>query len=328
MRCTEIVNILEIARLSELGLTQREIADSVKCGKSTVGDVQKRCRDAGLAYAVASDMTSSELNMLLYPAKVPDREDKYPDWEALHKWLKGGKRRNLQYAWEEYRLREPGGLGYSQYCKKYKAWKEGTGKTVTMVQNHEPGDKAFIDWAGDTLDCVVDPDTGEVHTAHFFVAVLGYSCYPFAEAFPDERMESWITANVHALEWFGGSPRVIVPDNATTAITKPHNYDPKFNPTYLAFAQHEYTAAVFTRLAAVFTCAEFIIRTDFTFAARIAFADDAVKTAAVGRVVATRVLRLIICVQRVMIQYDRRKFLDAFRFVRVFAGNLKYCAAC
>ena len=60
MRCTETVNILEIARLSELGLTQREIADSVKCGKSTVGNVQKRCRDAGLTYAAASP------SMLLY----------------------------------------------------------------------------------------------------------------------------------------------------------------------------------------------------------------------------------------------------------------------
>jgi transposase len=244
MRCTEIVNILEIARLSELGLSQREIAGSVICGKTTVGDVQKRCRDAGLTYAAAGDMTSSELKMLLYTAKGPETEGNHPDWEALHKWLKGGKRRNLQYAWEEYRLKEPDGLGYSQYCRRYKEWKDSTGKTVTMVQNHEPGDKAFIDWAGDTLDCVVDPDTGEVHTAHFFVAVLGCSCYPYAEAFPDEQMGSWITANVHTLEWYGGSPRVIVPDNVATAITKPHYYDPKFNPTYLAFAQHYGVAIV------------------------------------------------------------------------------------
>jgi len=238
MRCSEIVNIMEILRLSELGYSHREIAASVNCGKSTVGDIKKRCNDAGLTYAEVSGMSNSEIKTRLYPEKEVNPEKLALDWEAIHKWLKGGKRRNLQYAWEEYRLNTPGGLGYSQFCRQYKAWKDSTGKTVTMVQNHKPGDKVFIDWVGDTLDCVVDPNTGEVFTAHFYVAVLGYSCYPFAEAFPNEQMESWLTANIHALEYFGGVPRVGVPDNVTTAITKPHYYDPKLNPTYLDFARH------------------------------------------------------------------------------------------
>jgi hypothetical protein len=85
---------------------------------------------------------------------------------------------------------------------------------------------------------VTDAATGEVRTAHFFVAVLGYSCYPYAEAFPEEKMESWLTANIHALERFQGVPRVAVPDNTTTAVTKPHYYDPKLNEGYLSFAQH------------------------------------------------------------------------------------------
>jgi transposase len=238
MRCCEIVNILEIMRLSEMGLTHREIAVSTKCGKSTVGDVKKRCHDAGLTYAEMSGMSISDVQRRLYPTKEVYSEKAHPDWEAVHKWLKGGKRRNLQYAWEEYRLRTPDGLGYSQFCRQYKAWKDSTGKTVTMVQNHEPGDKMFIDWIGDKLDCVIDSDTGEILTAHFFVAVLGYSCYPYAEAFPNEQMESWLTANIHALEHYNGVPRVAVPDNVSTAVTKPNYYDPKLNPTYLDFAQH------------------------------------------------------------------------------------------
>jgi hypothetical protein len=107
-----------------------------------------------------------------------------------------------------------------------------------MVQNHEPGKEMFIDWVGDTLDCVVDPNTGEVVTAHFFVSVLGYSCYPYAEAFPNEKMESWLAANIHALEYYSGVPSIAIPDNTTTAVTKPHYYDTKLNPTYLDFAQH------------------------------------------------------------------------------------------
>jgi len=238
MRCSEVVDILEILRMSEMGLTHRQIAVSLNCGKSTVGDVKKRCLDAGLTFAEASDMTSEEITARLYPAKAASGKKPPPDWEAVHKWLKGGKRRNLQYAWEEYRLNEKDGLGYSQFCRQYGAWKDATGRKTTMVQNHEPGDKVYIDWAGDTLDCVTDPNTGKIQTAHFFVAVLGYSCYPYCEAFPNEKMESWLTANIHALEYYGGIPRIAVPDNCTTAVTKPHYYDPKHNPIYLDFATH------------------------------------------------------------------------------------------
>jgi len=238
MRCSEIVDILEIMRLSEMGLTQREIATSIKCGKTTVGEIKQRCRDAELTYAIASSMTGTEIKALLYPTSGARVSKGAPDWEAIHKWLKGGKRRNLQMAWEDYRQGKQDGLGYSQFCRQYRAWRDSTGKTVTMVQNHEPGKEVFIDWAGDTLECVVDPGTGEVLAAHFFVAALGYSCYPYAEAFPNEQMDSWITANIHALEYYGGVPSIGVPDNTSTAVTKPHYYDTKLNPTYLAFAQH------------------------------------------------------------------------------------------
>ena len=48
MRCEEPVKVLEILRLTEQGYSQREIAQSVKCGKSTVGEIQKRCRNCKL----------------------------------------------------------------------------------------------------------------------------------------------------------------------------------------------------------------------------------------------------------------------------------------
>jgi transposase len=197
------MSILEMMRLREQGLSQREIAVSVDCGKSTVNDVQQRCRLAGLTYAEAGGMTNTAIRARLYPSQGASQEKEEPDWETVHAWLKGGKRRNLRYAWEEYRLGKPEGLGYSQYCKRYRQWRESTGKTVTMAQNHEPGKELFVDWMGDTLDCVCDPVTGQLQTAHFFVAALGCSGYPYVEAFPDEKIESWLAANIHALEVSG-----------------------------------------------------------------------------------------------------------------------------
>jgi len=245
------MSILEIMRLWEQGFSQRTIATSVNCGKSTVGDVQRRCREADLSYAEAMEMTNGAIRARLYPPKmiaVKPKEKNVPDWETVHAWLRAGKRRNLRYAWEEYRMDYPEGLGYSQYCRRYNQWREATGKTVTMVQNHEPGKELYVDWIGDTLDCVTDSTTGQLITAHFFVAALGYSGYPYVEAFPDEGSENWLTAHTHAFEHMCGLPQVVIPDNCKTAITKPNYYDPALNPAYLDLARHYGVAVIPARV--------------------------------------------------------------------------------
>jgi len=242
------MRILEIMRLSEQGFTQREIAASVNCGKTTVGDIRQRCKETGLDYDEALTMTNADIRARLYPrmSDPPTKDD--PDWESLHTWLKGGKRRNLRYAWVDYRADNPTGLGYSQYCRRYNRWCEKTGKTVTMVQNHEPGKELYVDWAGDTLDCVTDPLTGELLTAHFFVTAMGCSCYPYVEAFPNEVLEHWLAGHVHAFEYLGGVPQVVIPDNCKTAVTKANYYDPKYNPAYCELAKHYGVAVIPARV--------------------------------------------------------------------------------
>ncbi len=67
VRCEEVVTILEILRLTEAGHSQRKIAASVGCSKSTVGEIQRRCRKIGLSYGQASAMTNDEIKSLVYP---------------------------------------------------------------------------------------------------------------------------------------------------------------------------------------------------------------------------------------------------------------------
>jgi len=248
MRCIESVKIMEILRLWELGLSQRDIAASTNCGKSTVGEVQQRCREIGLTYDMAAGMSAKALVALLYPPKERASNKVHPNWDEVHAWIKGGKKRNLQFAWENFRREHPDGIGYTQFCKHYGEWQNSTGRKVTMVQNHEPGKELYVDWAGDTLNCVVDPSTGELFKAHFFVAALGYSCYPYCEAFADEKMDSWITAHIHTFEYINGLPTVIVPDNCATSTTKANYYDPTINASYLDMARHYNVAVVPARV--------------------------------------------------------------------------------
>ena len=250
MRCAEPVRIIEIIRMTESGHSQRQIAASAKCAKSTVGEVQRRCRERSLTYAQAEGMSNDDLKVLLYPDSFGRQSVKpEPNWEEIHsRLLDKDNRVNLQYIWEEYRSDTPEGLGYSQFCRRYEQWRVATGKEVVMAREREPGRELFVDWMGDTLSCVIDSSTGEVHKAHFFVATLGDSSYPYVEAFPDEKQDKWLIANVHALEWIGGVPRVIVPDNLKSAITKPNYYDPKFNPAYWEFAKHYSVAVIPARI--------------------------------------------------------------------------------
>ena len=63
-----------------------------------------------------------------------------------------------------------------------------------------------VDWAGNTLD-IYDPVTGDVSKAYLFVAVLPCSCYAYAEACDDMKLENWLLCHAHAYSYFGGATR-------------------------------------------------------------------------------------------------------------------------
>ena len=253
MRCKEVVKVLEILRLWDMGMSQRQIAESVNCGKSTVGEVQLRCKKLGIDYAKACEIngeSENNLNKLIYPSTSTRITKTDPDWQAIHTRLMARRRLNLRYIWEEeYHVSENAPMSYSQFCRRYRDWLQETGKKVVMPMERRPGYELCVDWAGDVLGkCVFDKATGELFDAHIFVATLGDSGYPYAEGFPDETQDSWILANIHALEWINGIPFVIKPDNCKTAITKSNFYDPVLNPAYLDFSKHYNVAIVPARV--------------------------------------------------------------------------------
>ena len=252
MRCEEPVKILEILRLTELGHTQRDIAASIGCGKSTVGDILRRSRDINLNYKAAQSLTSEMLQARLYPALKQRQSGKaQPDFASIHTRL-AHRHMNMQYLWEAYEQeqRENGirPLRYSQFCLRYRQWAKTVGKSVTMHQDREGGKELFIDWMGDVLPLVIDQETGEIQNAHFFVTTLGDSGYPYVEAFPDEKQEHWLLAHAHAFSHYGGVPRVLVPDNCKTAVTSPKRYDPVVNPAYWELAKHYDVAVIPARV--------------------------------------------------------------------------------
>lgn len=76
-----------------------------------------------------------------------------------------------------------------------------------------------VDWAGNTLD-IYDPVTGDISKTYLFVAVLPCSCYAYAEACNDMKLENWLLCHAHAYSYFGGVTRLLIPDNLKTGVSK------------------------------------------------------------------------------------------------------------
>ena len=106
-----------------------------------------------------------------------------------------------------------------------------------------------VDWAGGTLP-IKDPVTGKTVPAYLFVAVLPYSCYAYAELYSDMRSENWLLCHVHTYEYFDGVPRLLIPDNLRTGVTKNTRLDTILNRSYTELADHYGTAIVPTRVKA------------------------------------------------------------------------------
>ena len=130
MRCLEHMKIVEILRLKAMNIfTYREIAQSVGCSKTSVGDVLSRCKECGLDYESARSMSADEINKLVYPESFGPKQVKdEPDWDTIHARLQASKKTNLQFIWEnDYRPLHPDGYSYSRFCAKYSIWKKKSG---------------------------------------------------------------------------------------------------------------------------------------------------------------------------------------------------------
>jgi len=58
-----------------------------------------------------------------------------------------------------------------------------------------------------------DPKSGGIRNAYVFVGTLGYSRHQYAEIVFDQKIPTWIALHRRSFEYFGGIPKVIVPDN-------------------------------------------------------------------------------------------------------------------
>ena len=240
----------EILRLSSLGLSQQNIANSCNVSKKTVNRVLKRAKELNISWTLDANDSDAVLAEKFFPSVKPVVSNKrMPDFAYIRKeLLRNGVSKKL--LWTEYmedcRANGEEPLMYSQFC--YYIQKDEEKRRATMHINRKPGEQVEVDWAGDTAT-IIDPDTGEIIKAYIFVGVMTYSQYAYVEAFLDMKQKSWINAHVHMYEFFGGVAKILVPDNCKTAVIHNGGFkDQQINETYQEMAEHYGTAIIPARV--------------------------------------------------------------------------------
>lgn len=225
--------------------THRDVATSLGVSAGAVGSALARATALQLDWAAVEALTDAELEAKLYSASAANEAKPLPNFGYIH-----AERKKLGVTLEllhlEYLEQHPDGYRYTQFCEHYRAWL--TKRQLTMRQEHHAGDKCFVDYSGGRPH-IVNPETGERIDVELFVAVLGASNYTYAEATLTQQGPDWIASHTRALEFFGGAPAALVPDQLKSGVTQSCRYEPGVQRTYEEMAAHYGTSVLPARPA-------------------------------------------------------------------------------
>jgi transposase len=206
----------EIRRLHEVErLSQAAIARRLHCHHRTV-------RKA-MAMELPPPPTPGPHESILgaYRAQIDALLAKYPDLSAVR-------------VMEEISKPDGGYCGTIYPVRRYLHRVRPTRGRVYQEVIYEPGEAMQVDW-GDCGRLVIGKTVRRVSV---FVAVLCWSRLCYIEFSLSQRKADFYRGVVHALEFFGGSPRKLIVDNLKAAVLNGSGRHACFHPEFLALCGH------------------------------------------------------------------------------------------
>jgi len=245
MRIISMKQVRDVLQLhSVMNLSLRKIEGATNVAKSTISDYIKRFMESGLNIEQISILNDDELQLKLFSERSLEVKSKkvMPDMNYLHQEMKLRKKTKvtMRLLWEEYIEANPDGYRYTQFRLHYSRYKQKL--NPSMRQTHLAGEKLFVDYSGLTMP-IHNQKTGEIDKVQIFVAVLGASGYTFVHATHTQKQEDFIYSHVMCYNFFGGVPRVVVPDNLKSAIISNNKNGIVINESYADLNRH-YCVAV------------------------------------------------------------------------------------
>lgn len=243
----EMIQLRELIRLRTAGVSQRETAKAIGISRDRVHYYYDLFLSLGSSYEEVKELSDEEL-LDLFSADQTKEKVRY---DRLVKRLSGYEKElkkkgvTRELLWREYKQEEEGAghlpFSYSQFCHYFKEWrKKGD---AAMLFDHKAGDKLLIDFTGKRY-CIHDRLSGAKKELECFVAILPASQLIYCELIESQSGANLILATEHALRFYGGSPKAIVPDNLKAAVEKAHKYEPVINRNFNYFSEHYETAVI------------------------------------------------------------------------------------
>jgi transposase len=202
----------EIRRLSEIEkLSGRVIARRLHCSRHTVvAALEMQQPPAGTAARRAS---------LLHPYldQIKDLLAKYPDLSAVR-------------IREEIARGPQGYTGSASVLRRYLRQVRPARGRVYQEVHYQPAQAMQVDW-GECGRVQVGSTTRKVSV---FVAVLCHSRLLYIEFTLSQRKAEFYRSLVHALTFFGGSPRHLIFDNLKSAVLNGSGRSACYHPEFLA----------------------------------------------------------------------------------------------
>lgn len=241
--------VKQIYKLRSEGVGIKRIAAILGVSKNTVKSYLRKTKELNLSDDQLMAVENPVLADHLKPVSTQEKENyqaflKRAEYYAEE--LSNRKRTHVtrMILWEEDFKAGLIRLKYSRFCHHLKRYLKS--KHPSMVMVHRPGEKSFIDFAGDKLH-YVDRSTGKTISAEVLLLTLGYSNYTLAVAISSQRNEDLIEGLVGLISRLGAITTAIVPDNMKSAVTKADRYEPVVNEKFLDMANYYGVAILPTR---------------------------------------------------------------------------------
>lgn len=214
----------ELVRLHRKGMEKRAIARVLGMSPSTEQKYRKKLAAAGVLRGDPEDLP--ELDVLVAVCarttpRPPQERSTVEPWRARIEALvaKDVQPTAIHQVLTEEDAGFSGSLSAVKRLVLQLARERGARpEDVAIPVETPPGEVAQVDFG--YVGYVVDPIAGRKRKAWLFVMVLGCSRHMFCKVVFDQTTDTWLRLHVEAFTFFGGVPRVVVPDNLKAAVIR------------------------------------------------------------------------------------------------------------
>lgn len=249
-RRTDMHRLQEVIRLHRLGNSSRRIARRLRMGRDTIRGYLEILAKAGVLDGPADELPASESLRGLIAEQVAVTEADEPSSplssvesfkdEIVRLRKKGAGPTAIHDHLRVNVATYSGSLSaIKRLCLRLERAEGPQAVDVAIPVETAPGEVAQVDfgYAGKRYD----PERGVLRKCWVFVMTLGFSRRMYCALVFDQRVETWLRLHVEAFEYFGGVPKVLVPDNLKAAVVRAAfgiDDDPILHRSYRELARH------------------------------------------------------------------------------------------